>query len=304
MKKCIFCKKCVMVFYPFYISAISVMVNQRRRILLSRKEPAGLQKEGRMKKDNFYLRYRGAALRGATKYAQLREIILAAVEDGYFPPGSKLPGEKEITMCTPYSLGTVQRALGDLARQGVVERRHGLGTFVIEKVVVPLHCRFLSDEEGIFLSIYPMLLKRKRVSGKPPWGKLLAARGKNIVAIERSIDIGHEFTVYTIFYVNCASFPLFRTLPVGELDGANLKNILRHQYDIEIEDISYRMKIIELPQRACEVTGTERGLQGLWVGIVTSGANRIPLYYHELFIPPNAREFNISSYSSLSSDVT
>ena len=239
-----------------------------------------------MKKDNFYQKYRGAALRGATKYAQLREIILAAVENGHFPPGSKLPGEKEITMCTPYSLGTVQRALGDLARQGVVERRHGLGTFVIDKVVVPLHCRFLSDEEGVFLSIYPRLLKRKRVSGKTPWGQLLAAQGKNIVMIERSIDIGHEFTVYTVFYVNSAAFPLFWTLPVGELDGANLKNILRHQYDIEIEDISYKMKIVKLPKRACEVTGMKAGGKGLWVGIVTSGANQIPLYYHELFIPP------------------
>jgi len=256
-----------------------------------------------MEKQNFYERFRGAGLRGMTKYSQLREIILAAIENGYFPPGSKLPAEKEIASCTPYSLGTVQRALGDLARQGVVNRLHGLGTFVIDKVVVPLHCRFMSDEKEVFLPIYPMFLKRKLVTGKTPWGPILSAQGKNIVMIERSIDVGHEFTVYSIFYINSTSFPLFWTMPANELDGSNLKNILRRQYEIEIEDISYKMRMIEFPPKVCKVTGTEKGTQGLWVGIVTIGPEKIPLYYHEIYIPPTEREFHISNYSNLSSDI-
>lgn len=58
--------------------------------------------------------------------AALREHILA----GDWPPGSALPAETTLASLHGVALGTLRRALDVLAEQGLIERRHGHGTFV------------------------------------------------------------------------------------------------------------------------------------------------------------------------------
>ena len=58
--------------------------------------------------------------------AQLRRLI----EDGTFPPGSRLPGERELSDQMQVSRGTVREAVQLLSALGVVKIRHGHGTFV------------------------------------------------------------------------------------------------------------------------------------------------------------------------------
>ena len=38
--------------------------------------------------DNFYFKYQSVKIDGLQKYAQLREALRAAIEDGYWLPGS------------------------------------------------------------------------------------------------------------------------------------------------------------------------------------------------------------------------
>src|SRR5579872_5033323 len=82
--------------------------------------------------DNFYRRFRLPAEPGVPKYAQLRRAIIAAIEEGYWQPGAKLPTELELARLTPFSLGTVQRGLRALAEEGIIERRQGHGSFIAE----------------------------------------------------------------------------------------------------------------------------------------------------------------------------
>lgn len=58
--------------------------------------------------------------------AQLRRLI----DDGTFPPGSQLPSERDLAERMRVSRGTVREAVQLLAALGVVEIRHGHGTFV------------------------------------------------------------------------------------------------------------------------------------------------------------------------------
>lgn len=70
---------------------------------------------------------------GLPKYLHLREALLTAIEGGHWKPGAKLPTETELSGLTPYSLGTVQRAMRSLVDDGVVVRRKGIGSFVAKK---------------------------------------------------------------------------------------------------------------------------------------------------------------------------
>lgn len=63
-------------------------------------------------------------------YYQLRMAILDRIASGEFGPNEAIPSERKLAELYGVSRITVVKALNDLAQEGVLERRHGKGTFV------------------------------------------------------------------------------------------------------------------------------------------------------------------------------
>jgi DNA-binding transcriptional MocR family regulator len=61
----------------------------------------------------------------------LARALRAAVERGALPPGARLPAERALAEAVSVSRGTAVAAYDQLVADGLVERRHGSGTFVI-----------------------------------------------------------------------------------------------------------------------------------------------------------------------------
>jgi GntR family transcriptional repressor for pyruvate dehydrogenase complex len=58
------------------------------------------------------------------------EWIAGMIRDGSYSPGDRLPGERQLAKLLKVSRASVREALGKLETVGLVECRHGLGTFV------------------------------------------------------------------------------------------------------------------------------------------------------------------------------
>lgn len=67
-------------------------------------------------------------------YERIRREIQALIETSY-QPGDTLPSQQDLARSTGASVITVKRALGELARAGVVESARGRGTTVCRKPV-------------------------------------------------------------------------------------------------------------------------------------------------------------------------
>ena len=67
---------------------------------------------------------------GVALHRQLYLVLRDHIKRGVWPAGTALPTEEKL--CTEFGVSriTVRRALADLQAQGLVERRHGLGSFV------------------------------------------------------------------------------------------------------------------------------------------------------------------------------
>jgi len=64
------------------------------------------------------------------RYAQLAALIARRIADGALSPGTKLPAERDLSAAAGISRMTARQAIAHLARQGLVEIQHGVGTFV------------------------------------------------------------------------------------------------------------------------------------------------------------------------------
>jgi DNA-binding GntR family transcriptional regulator len=68
--------------------------------------------------DNFFQLYQSKVADNPLKHEYLKAVMIAAIEDGHWRDGDKLPTEQVLAEITPFSLGTVQKAVGSLVSGG------------------------------------------------------------------------------------------------------------------------------------------------------------------------------------------
>ena len=80
-------------------------------------------------------------VRGASLAAQTLEILTDRIRRGVYPAGSQVPPEHQLAAEFSVSRATIRSALTALAQQGLVARRHGVGTFVsqLSRLANPLN---------------------------------------------------------------------------------------------------------------------------------------------------------------------
>ncbi len=69
----------------------------------------------------------------APAFVRIKAYLLAEIEAGRLPPGARIPSENELARRFQVVRMTANRAVVDLARDGVLRRTKGLGTFVSER---------------------------------------------------------------------------------------------------------------------------------------------------------------------------
>lgn len=102
---------------------------------------------------------------GSPIYRQLKERVVAMIIDGELKPGDALPSVR--TVAAEYQLNpiTVSRAFQELADEGLVEKRRGLGMFVLDgapqQLLASERQRFLTEE-------WPLVIERIERLGLDP----------------------------------------------------------------------------------------------------------------------------------------
>ena len=69
-------------------------------------------------------------------YLQLQERLKLSILSGIYPPGDKLPAVRDLALEASVNPNTVQRALTELEREGLVHTHRTSGRFVTEDIEV------------------------------------------------------------------------------------------------------------------------------------------------------------------------
>jgi GntR family transcriptional regulator len=146
-----------------------------------------------------------------TLHAQLYETLLAQIRSGEFSPGSKLPTEAQLIKLYGVSRMTVRRAVDDLRRDRLVERKPALGTFVREQ---PLAAKISGlhslTDEILQLGMTPgsRLLARTMVAADSDIAEQLEVQlGAEVLRLER-VRTANERAFYVAeSFLNTQVFP-------------------------------------------------------------------------------------------------
>ncbi|CBA16155.1 GntR family transcriptional regulator [Xanthomonas albilineans] len=94
---------------------------------------------------------------GAPIYRQLKDKVIAMMLDGLIKPGDALPSVRQVAAEYKLNPITVSRAYQELADEGLVEKRRGLGMFMTEEAAQKLRG---SERERFLTEDWPLILER------------------------------------------------------------------------------------------------------------------------------------------------
>jgi DNA-binding transcriptional regulator YhcF (GntR family) len=109
--------------------------------------------------------------------AQLAWRLTALIRSGQLGPGDRLPGVRELASGAGVNVNTARAVYRRLEEDGLIESRHGLGTFVAEDAPMSPDLERLAAEaaeSAIASGVDPRDLARAIYAGSGPWDDELA----------------------------------------------------------------------------------------------------------------------------------
>lgn len=147
---------------------------------------------------------------GQSRYAAVAAALRQRIVDGEWPPGSALPAEDRLATEHGVALGTLRRALELLAKQGLIERRHGRGTFVRGGLSGAHMLRFFRFGAGDGEVPESRILARQPVVGSADVARRLGIeRGGPVLRLQRLRSLGGQPRLLEDIWL---PLPLFDTL--------------------------------------------------------------------------------------------
>jgi GntR family transcriptional regulator len=166
-------------------------------------------------------------------YQRIQSVIRKRIDSGQLQPGDPVPSERDLAKTHKVSLMTARHALAFLEREGVVERRRGIGTFVAQpKIHFNKLMSYTEQMAARTLSAAAKVLFAKIVDNEnEAAARLSLPPNSRIIKLERLRHAsGEPFALETCF-LNAAEFPALLDAPVAR---ESLFGILERDYKVEL----------------------------------------------------------------------
>jgi len=164
---------------------------------------------------------------------QVRSHLARLLRAGHWPPGTAMPGEPELCLHFGVSRGTLRHALHELAREGLIDRQQGRGSFARapkhEGAIAGSYRRFRAD--GPPLDAGCRLLGLRRVPASAEVAEALTLpRGAPVWRLERLRSIQGEPAGVQLSWLPAGLCP---SLPDEALESRHLIDLLRERWRVE-----------------------------------------------------------------------
>ncbi len=170
---------------------------------------------------------------GVPAYKQIQKAILARIHAGDLRPGDIVESERELARRHKVSLMTARHSLADLAREGILQRRHGSGTFVAPpKIHFNKLMSYTEQMASRGLATHSRIVFSGTVDDEPEIAARLALPpASRLIKIERVRQAEDEPFALETCYLSEAEFGGLARTP---LERASLFTTLERDYGVEI----------------------------------------------------------------------
>jgi len=170
---------------------------------------------------------------GVPAYRRIQGTIRQRIEAGELRSGDAVASERDLARLHQVSLMTARHALASLEREGVVERRRGVGTFVASpKIHFNKLMSYTEQMAGRSLNATAKILFAKIIHDEQEIAARLALPpNTGIIKLERLRQSSDDPFALETCYLSAEEFPNLLAAP---LQRESLFKILEREYQVEL----------------------------------------------------------------------
>ena len=191
-------------------------------------------------------------------YKRIQNVIRRRIETGQLKPGDVVDSERELAMLHKVSLMTARHALVDLAREGIVERRRGAGTFVAPpKIHFNKLMSYTEQMSSRGLMAQSKLVSSGVLDDEPDIAaRLSLSATTHLTMIERVRKAGDEPLALESCYLSAQEFP---GLVAASLERGSLFSTLENRYGVELAYADEEIDATAADPKTAELLAVPRG---------------------------------------------
>jgi len=195
---------------------------------------------------------------GQPAYKRIQNVIRQRIESGQLKPGDVVDSERELATLHKVSLMTARHALVDLAREGIVERRRGAGTFVAPpKIHFNKLMSYTEQMSSRGLMAQSKLVSSGVLDDEPDIAaRLSLSATTHLTMIERVRKAGDEPLALESCYLSAQEFP---GLVAASLERGSLFSTLENRYGVELAYADEEIDATAADPKAAELLAVPRG---------------------------------------------
>jgi len=220
------------------------------------------------------------------RYLQIAQSLRERIAAGAIEPGGRLGDQRSLAREFGVTLMTLRQALDLLDREGLITRRHGLGTFAASPMLSYdiLHFRTLAGD--LSARGEPVATRFLRSHWTVPDRRVTADLGaperSRVYVLERLRLVAGRPMSYEVSYLAGAIGAEAAKL---DLAVTPLRHALAFKLGIEITAARESVSAVRLDARAARELGCQAGIPAFRSDRVSTGADGAPIVYDRALIP-------------------
>jgi GntR family transcriptional regulator len=195
---------------------------------------------------------------GQPTYKRIQNVIRRRIETGKLMPGDVVDSERELAKMHKVSLMTARHALADLAREGIVERRRGAGTYVAPpKIHFNKLMSYTEQMASRGLVAQSQIVSSGVLDDTPDIAaRLSLSAASHLTMIERVRKAGDEPFALESCYLSAQEFP---GLIAALLERGSLFSTLENRYGVELAYADEEIDVTAADLKTAELLAVPRG---------------------------------------------
>ena len=220
------------------------------------------------------------------RYHQIAQTLRERIATSGQGPGERLDNQRSLAREFGVTLMTLRHALDLLERDGLIARRHGLGTFVARPAIDYdiLQVRALAgDLSALGEDVATRFLRSQFADADRRVAEALGlAEHAEVFVLERLRLVDGEPVSFQTSYLPAS---LGREVSRADLAVTPLRQVLTFKLGLEITAARETVSAVPLDRRAAHELGCRPGVAAFRSDRVSVGLDGTPIVYDRVFIP-------------------
>jgi GntR family transcriptional regulator/GntR family frlABCD operon transcriptional regulator len=225
-------------------------------------------------------------------YEQVKIHIRQMIESGELKVGERIPSENELCDCFETSRITIRRALKDLENDGVLEIRHGKGTFV-SKVKQPLHILNLKGfAEGRRTQDVRETIVSKTVVVANDKERTLFERSEPFELLKLERVIWYQDHIFSIDFTYLP-LDVYPGIQDSIQDNVSVFRLIRQKYGLQFKKAIKEIEVIYPSAEISKLLGISKLDPVIQVKKLILDADGVPVHYSKYYLLADRVKFYI-----------